>query len=58
MFIFGANVDEVNVARKEMHNGRRDYVGTRLRRVFDTIRSGHFGDLSDVNGILSALENG
>jgi starch phosphorylase len=40
MFIFGANVPEVERFKKEVENGKRDYVGTRLKRVFDAIRSG------------------
>jgi len=58
MFIFGARVDDVNRFRHEMHMGKRDYVGSRLKRVFDCIRNGTFGDLSNMNGILSSLENG
>merc|ERR1719240_37551 len=45
MFIFGENVDGVNNCRKQMYEGRRDYVGGRLKRVFDTIKSGFFGTL-------------
>jgi starch phosphorylase len=58
MFIFGALVNEVEGLRADMRSGKRDYVGSRLKRVFDTIRSGHFGNLDDVNGILSGFENG
>ena len=46
MFIFGAEVNDVNRLRAEMSNGKRDYVGKRLKRVFDSIRGGTFGDLS------------
>ena len=41
-----------------MEEGRRDYVGSRLKKVFDTIRSGTFGDLSCVHGIINALCDG
>ena len=58
MFVFGANVSEVDNFKKQILNGRRDYLGTRLKRVFDVIRSGTFGDLSCVHGMLYALENG
>ncbi len=58
MFIFGALVDEVDGLRAKMRAGQKDYVGSRLRRVFDTIRSGHFGDLKEVNNILGNLESG
>ena len=43
IFMFGMNVDQVNVERTKMYNGFRDYVGSRLRSVFDTINCGTFG---------------
>lgn len=43
MFIFGKNVAEVDTARKEMYSGSRDYIGRRLSRVFETVKSGRFG---------------
>lgn len=58
MFIFGANVPEVDKFRSEIHNGRRDYIGSRLRKVFDTIRNGTFGDVSVIHGMLYSIENG
>ena len=58
MFIFGKDVQGVNDARKQMWEGNRNYIGSRLRRVFDSIRNGLFGDVSCVGGILNALENG
>ena len=56
MFIFGANVDEVNMFKKQMHDGRRDYVGSRLKRVFDTIRNGTFGDVSEFMAFFTPLK--
>jgi len=41
-----------------MHNGKRDYVGGRLKRVFQEIRGGRFGDLSCMGNMLYSLENG
>jgi len=41
-----------------MRNGKRDYIGGRLRRVFDSIRNGTFGDLTCMGSILYNLENG
>jgi glycogen phosphorylase len=38
--------------------GKRDYVGSRLKKVFDSIRNGTFGDLSCVGGLLYSIENG
>ena len=58
MFVFGANVQEVENFKHQLQNGRRDYIGSRLRRVFDVIRNGTFGDLSCVHGMLYGLENG
>jgi len=58
MFIFGANVEEVEHAKTQMRNGKKDYIGGRLKKVFDTIRNGLFGDLSCMSSILYNLENG
>ena len=55
MFIFGQDVQGVANCRKQMHEGRRDYVGGRLKRVFDYIKSGHLGDVSCVHGIIDSL---
>lgn len=41
-----------------MHEGKRDYIGSRLKKVFTAIRDGTFGDLSCMNGILDSLEHG
>jgi hypothetical protein len=41
-----------------MRKGRRDYVGSRLGKVFKAIRDGVFGDLSLVGSMLYNLENG
>jgi len=58
MFIFGADVAQVNDFRKQMYEGRRDYVGSRLKKVFDSIRGGHFGHLPQVNSLINSLESG
>jgi len=58
MFIFGALVPEVDQFRKQLYEGRRDYIGSRLRKVFDTIRNGTFGDVSVIHGLLYSMENG
>lgn len=44
MFIFGELVDGVQKIRKELFEGKKGYLGGRLKRVFDTITSGFFGD--------------
>jgi hypothetical protein len=40
MFIFGKNVDQVNEEKRKMAEGFRDYIGKRLQRVFNVIKSG------------------
>lgn len=43
----------------KMRGGFRDYVGSRLNRVFDTIRSGTFGgDTYAFQNLLNNLCNG
>jgi len=44
MFIFGELVDGVDKIRGELHAGKKGYIGGRLGRVFETIKSGFFGD--------------
>lgn len=58
MFIFGKDIAGVDSCRREMREGKRDYIGGRLKRVFDAIRNGTFGDLSCMGSILYNLENG
>ena len=59
MFVFGMNVDQVNDERTKMYNGFRDYVGSRLKRVFDTINCGTFGGYThDFNNLLGSICNG
>jgi len=59
MFIFGKNVEQVEEDRKRMKEGFRDYTGSRLRRVFDKIKSGHFGGHTDsFKKLIDELING
>ena len=59
MFIFGKNVDQVNVEKKKMAEGFRDYVGKRLARVFNVIKSGKFGgDTIAHTNLINNLTNG
>jgi starch phosphorylase len=58
MFIFGERVAGVERIRKELAEGKRGYVGGRLQRVFDTIKSGFFGDTQVIHPILDHLANG
>jgi len=59
MFIFGKNVEQVNEEKRKMAEGFRDYVGKRLGRVFDQIKSGKFGgDTTAFTNLINALTNG
>lgn len=59
IFIFGMNVDEVEIQSNKMRNGFRDYVSQRLARVYDFIRSGIFGgDTNSFQNIINNLCNG
>ena len=59
MFIFGMNVQEVDVAKRKMYEGDRSYVGSRLGRVYETIKSGHFGgDQAAFINLIDSLING
>lgn len=55
MFLFGMNVDQVNKALINIKQGFRDYVGSRLGRVFNIIRSGVFG--GDTNAFTILINN-
>ena len=52
MFIFGERVEGVNRIRHELANGKRGYVGSRLGKVFKTIKSGFFGDVSIIHPVI------
>ena len=59
MFDFGKNVEEVDVARNEMYDGKRDYIGKRLARVFEVIKSGRFsGSTVAFRELIGLLEGG
>ena len=58
MFIFGERVDGVSKIRKELSEGKTDYVGTRLQKVFNSINDGFFGDVSIITPILAGLADG
>jgi starch phosphorylase len=58
MFIFGERVDGVNKIRKQLYEGKRDYLGAKLKRVFETIKSGFFGDTQIIHPILDGLSDG
>lgn len=58
MFIFGERVDGVNRIRKELYEGKTNYVGSRLQKVFNVINDGFFGDVSIIEPIIGSLANG
>lgn len=58
MFIFGHKVDGVAEIRSQISEGKRNYVGTRLQKVFDSIYNGVFGDVHVMHPILHSLSNG
>ena len=58
MFIFGERVEGVSRIQRELHEGKRGYLGHKLQKVFGAIRTGFFGDTKVIHGILDALENG
>ena len=43
MFVFGMEVEKVNEELHKMRQGFRNYVGSRLARVFESIKTGTFG---------------
>jgi len=56
MFIFGMDIPGVNKARKEMYeDGRRDYIGSRLSKVYEKIKSGDFG--GDKQAFINLINN-
>lgn len=57
IFIFGALVDQVNGIKAGMRSNP-NYTGDKLRKVFNAIRNGTFGDSSCVFGLLDSLQNG
>lgn len=58
MFIFGAKVHDVDVIRKQMYEKSKNFVGPQLKRVFDSIKGGKFGDSSSALGIIDNLQAG
>lgn len=52
MFIFGAKIHEVDNIRK------KHTVDVRMKKIFDAIKAGTFGDSSTVIGIIDGLQAG
>jgi len=59
MFIFGANVGEVNAYRSQSDEERRSKLDGRLRNVFKAIYENKFGPLNDeIKGYISRIDGG
>ena len=59
MFIFGADVNEVNKYRALDDNARKNRLDGRLKNVFKAIYENRLGNLNDeIKGYVSRIENG
>ena len=59
MFIFGLNLEQVATETQRMKSGFRDYVGSRLGRVFNCIKQGMFGGNTQAfTHLINKLCNG
>jgi starch phosphorylase len=58
IFFFGKNLNDIERIRKEMRIGKSDYVGEKLRRVFESILNNQFGDTSFMNDYVNNMMNG
>ena len=55
IYFFGKQVHEIDKIRAEMRNGKKDYVGSRLKKVFDYILSNKFGNVNFFREYLNGL---
>ena len=58
IYFFGKKVDEVARIRDEMKNGKRNYIGSRLKECFDAIYNNLFGDTKFMHDYLNGIANG
>ena len=58
IFYFGKTVNEVEKIRKEIANGKRGYVGSRLQECFDAIFNNRFGNTKFMHDYINGLING
>ena len=59
MFIFGADVNQVNHYRAQDDNARRSRLDGRLKNVFRAIYENKFGNLNDeIKGYIGRIESG
>ena len=58
IYFFGRKVDEVKKIREDLRNGKRNYVGSRLKECFDAIYHNRFGNTSFMHDYLNGIING
>ena len=58
IYFFGRKVDEVNKIRNDLRNGKRNYVGSRLKECFDCIYNNRFGNTQFMHDYLNGMING
>ena len=58
IYFFGRRVEEVQRIREELRNGKRNYVGSRLKECFDAIYNNRFGNTSFMHDYLNGIING
>ena len=55
---FGKKVQEVNIIREDLKNGKRNYVDNYLKKCFDAIYKNQFGDTTFMHDYITGLMNG
>ena len=58
IYFFGKKVDEVARIREEMRNGKKDYLGSRLKECFDAIYNNRFGNTQFMHDYITGIING
>ena len=58
IYFFGKKVDEVARIREEMRNGKKDYLGSRLKECFDAIHNNRFGNTQFMHDYITGIING
>ena len=58
IYFFGKKVDDVARIREEMRNGKKDYLGSRLKECFDAIYNNRFGNTQFMHDYITGIING
>ena len=58
IYFFGKKVDEVSRIRKEMRNGKRNYIDQRLKECFSAIYNNRFGNTQFMHDYITSIING